>query len=216
MLAGELVDEETGVRLVVLADPDPIANHGLGRGDAPLLVAALMDRLGPGAATVVLDETLHGHELQPSLARELLRFPLVLATAQALLALALLAWAALVRFGRPRPAPPPLAAGKEVLLDRTAALLLAGGSPRDAVRAYLAAAKEQLAQRLRPPGSEEPNADWLARTARARGRADALAALEAAVAAQAAGRGAADAAVRIAQEIHRFREYMTHGARRDP
>ena len=82
-------------------------------------------RLGPEALPVVVDETLHGFDQQPSLVRELLRFPLVLATVSALLAAALLAWAAAVRFGRPRPPEPPLAPGKLFLVEASAGLLRA-------------------------------------------------------------------------------------------
>jgi len=215
MLAGELVDEETGAHLVVVSDPDVLANHGLGDGQNALLVARLLERLGAAGRTVVIDETLHGHELSPSLARELFRFPLVLATLQALLAGLVLAWAALVRFGRARPPEPALGAGKGVLIESTAALLLQGGGLRHAVQAYLRAAKDVITHRLRPAATAEGAEVWLQGAAAARGRGDALAALEAAARAQEDGPRAAEAAVRTAQAIHRFRQEMTDGARRD-
>ena len=96
MLVGELRDDR--LHLVVLADPDILETHGLGRNAE--LVMAILGRFD-GPPVLVVDETLHGHEIQPSITRELLRFPLVLATLQALVTLGLLAWAAALRFGRP-------------------------------------------------------------------------------------------------------------------
>jgi hypothetical protein len=216
---GILVGEARGGerRMVVLADPDVLATHGLGLGENAVLAVRLVERLSADGLPVVVDETLHGFDERPSLARELLRYPLALATASALLAGALLAWAALVRFGRPRPPGRALAAGKLFLVDSTAALLRLGGDPPAAAAAYLRAAKDEVAQRLRPPGEAAAPGAWLARTAEARGAAEALGELEERVRRLAARRGRADEeAVRVAQAIHRWREEMTDGADGDP
>jgi hypothetical protein len=216
MLVGEL--RAAGWRTIVLADPDVLATHGLARGgDGALLAVRLLERLGAPGLPVVLDETLHGFERRPSLARELLRFPLVLATGSALLAAALLAWAALVRFGRPRPPEPAHGAGKLFLVESTAGLLRHGGDVGHAAEAYLRAAKEAVAHRLRPTGEAAALDAWLARLAAARGQGEALAALEARVRRLAGRRaGAEEEAVRTAQAIHGWREEMTDGAPRDP
>jgi hypothetical protein len=215
MLVGERL--EGGRRLVVLADPDVLETHGLGRGRNAELAVALLDRLDPGGGAVVVDETLHGHELQPSIARELLRWPLVLATLQAALALALLAWAALARFGRPRPAPPPLGPGKEVLVENAAELLRHGGHVAPCVAAYWRSAKEQIARALRPPGERSADLEAsFAAVAAARGRTARVAELERRVASLAGRRRAEEEALRTALDIHAFREEMTDGARADP
>ncbi|HET8538599.1 MAG TPA: DUF4350 domain-containing protein [Anaeromyxobacter sp.] len=215
MLVGELDGGDW--RTIVLADPDVLATHGLGRGANATLVVRLLERLGAGERTVVVDETLHGHEEQPSLARALLRFPLVLATASAVLAAALLAWAAAVRFGRPRPPDPVLAPGKLFLVDQTAALLRHGGRAGDAAASYLRAAKDEVVHRLRPPGERGAGEAWLARAEAARGAEGALAALEER-ARRLAGRriGGEEEAIRLARDIHAWREEMTDGARTDP
>ncbi|HVO17946.1 MAG TPA: DUF4350 domain-containing protein [Anaeromyxobacter sp.] len=214
MLAGEVA--AGGRRLVVLADPDLLETHGLSLGGNAELAMALLGRLGRGPALVV-DETLHGHELQPSLTRELLRFPLLLATLQALLTLALLCWAALVRFGRPLPPPRPLAPGKAFLVERTAELLRAGGHVGEAARAYLRAAREEVLARAPPPGGAEGPEAWLRRLESARGRAGALRRLEAQVAKIEDGRRGAEAeAVRAGLAIHRWREELIHGPGGDP
>ncbi|HET7826383.1 MAG TPA: DUF4350 domain-containing protein [Anaeromyxobacter sp.] len=215
ILVGEI--RAKGYHTIVLADPDVIATHGLARGDNAALAVALLDRLGRGDLPVIVDETLHGLEEQPSIARELLRFPLVLATASALAAAALLAWAALVRFGRPGRPAPLLAPGKLFLVDSTAALLRHGGSAGHAAQAYLRAAKDEIVHRLRQPGEAGETDAWLARAAEARGRDEPLRDVEERVRRLAARRGGGEEeAVRAAQAIHAFREEMTDGAHGDP
>lgn len=215
ILVGEV--RAKGFRTIVLADPDVLATHGLGRGDNAALAVALLDRLGRADLPVIVDETLHGLEEQPSIARELLRFPLVLATGSALLAAALLAWAALVRFGRPARPEPVLAPGKLFLVDSTAGLLRHGGSAGHAAQAYLRAAKDEIVHRLRPPGEAGEADAWLARAAEAQGRSGPLRDIEDRVQRLAARRaGGEEEAVRAAQVIHAFREEMTDGAHGDP
>ena len=215
MLVGEI--DAGGWRTIVLADPDVLATHGLGRGANATLLVRLLERLGAGERTIVVDETLHGLEEQPSLARALLRFPLVLATVSALFAAALLAWAAAVRFGRPRPPDPALAPGKLFLVESTAALLRHGGRAADAAAAYLRAAKDEVVHRLRPPGEGGGGDAWLARAEATRGAEGALAGLEERARRLALRRiGGEEEAVRLARDIHEWREEMTDGARTDP
>ncbi len=217
ILVGELADEESGWHTIVLADPDVLASHGLGRGANAELLVRILERLGAHGRTVIVDETLHGFEEQPSLVRALLRFPLVLATISALLAAVLLAWAAAVRFGRPRPPDPVLSTGKLFLVEATAGLLRHGGHGPEAAGAYLRAAKEEVARRLRPPGAAEHEEGWLERVAAARGTAGALAGIEERVRRLAGRRrGGEEEAVRAAQAVHQWREEMTDGARADP
>lgn len=215
ILVGELVADEW--RTIVVSDPDLLATHGLGRGSNAVLAVRLLERLGAGERAVVIDETLHGLEQQPSLALELVRFPLVLATGSALLVGALLAWGALVRFGRPVPPEPPLKPGRLALVDSTAGLLRHGGHFAHAAAAYLRAAKERVALRHRPGGEGEAADGWLAGLAEARGSGAQLRAIEERVR-RLAGRRVRgeEEAVRLAQAIHDWREEMTDGAHRDP
>ncbi len=207
-------------RLLLVADPDLLETHGLGRGRNAELALAVLDRLG-GEPTLIVDETLHGWELEPSLVQELLRFPLVLATLQAVVTLALLAWAALIRFGRPVPPAPLLHAGKEFLVQNVADMLRAGGHAQEAARAYLRAAREEVLARFPPPGGAETPEAWLSRLEAARGRAGELASLTRQVEAigqrrPGARRGAEVDAVRAARRIQRWREELTHGAAGHP
>ncbi len=65
----------------------------------------------------MFDETVHGYGAKPPNPFLLLfRFPFVVATVQGLIAVALLLWATLARFGAPQSAPPPLSAGRGGLL----------------------------------------------------------------------------------------------------
>ena len=164
-----------------------------------------------------MDETLHGHEVQPSIVRELLRFPLLLATLQALLVAALLAWAALVRFGRPVPAPAPAPGGSGELVESAAVLLTQGGHAAEALEGYLRAAREEVVRRLHLAGEGGDGDAALRRLLAARGREGELDALAARV--RAVGRrrhGVVEEAVRAARDIHRWREELTDGAAGHP
>ena len=218
VLVGALTRE--GMQLIVLADPDLIASHGLGTGNNSVIAVRMLERLGvgsSGAIPVVLDETLHGYSIEPSIFRELFSFPLSLAALQVLVAAGLLSWAALVRFGRPARAAPVLGPGKAFLVENTADLLLYGRHLHHAVSAYLRAAKETVAHRLRLPGDRADTLDgWVARVAMARGKGEVLAELDLRAHEQPdEGRGSEESAVRTAQAIYEFREEMTDGADRD-
>jgi len=217
--AGILVGQRDleGARLVVLSDPDLIANHGLGRGDNALLAAALVERLrGPGA--VVWDETLHGFEVAPSVFGELLRFPLVAATLQATLAALALVWAGARRFGRPAGAPPPPAGARDVLVENTAGLLRYGGHVAHAVGACWRNAVEAAAAGLHAPPGLGPGATlgFLERASRARGLAGDPRRLEARVQAFEGAPGGEAEALALAREIHRWREELLDGHRSHP
>jgi hypothetical protein len=215
VLVGE-ADSERG-RLVVVADPDLVASHGLGRGDNALLAAALVERLR-GQGTVVWDETLHGFEVTPSLFRELLRFPLVAATLQATLAALALVWAGARRFGRPAPQPPQAAGGKDVLVENTAELLRHGGHVAHAVGACWRNAVEAAAAGLHaPPGlSHAAAVGWLTRVGRTRGVGADPDRLEARVRAFEGAPGGEAAALALARDIHRWREELLDGHRHHP
>jgi hypothetical protein len=203
-------------RTIVVADPDLLATHGLGRGENALLLVRILERLGAGDRAVVIDETMHGLEQQPSLALELVRFPLVLATVSALLVGGLLAWGALVRFGRPRPPEPPLKPGRLALVESTAGLLRHGGHFAHAAAAYLRAAKQRVTAQHRAGGEGSEDEAWLARIVEARGKGAELRALEERVQRLAARRvRGEEEAVRTAQAIHGWREEMTDGADAD-
>ncbi len=195
----------------ILTDPDVLNNFGLREPANARFTIALLDRLRAGGP-VVFDETTHGYAKEPSLLRTLFEFPLVLATLQALICALLIVWAAMVRFGPRRAAPPPIAPGKDFLVRNTAALLSYGGHHGHALRRYLATTIQAVRHALHAPSELPATAltAWLERVRQARGGQISLPDLTAAV-------DAAPAAppptrvVELADLIYRWREEMIHG-----
>ena len=219
---GALVFElelDDGQQVIVLSDPDLIANHGLARGDNAALALGAVERWRPTGAVVVIDETLHGHVAVPSLWRELFSFPLSLASLSVLVALAVLLWSATGRFGKPRPAAPAVAPGKRFLIDNTAELIRFGGHSAHALERYLHATVQEVARASHAPAHLGPGElrDWLLRAAKARQVDTDLAALEREVAEvvnpdKPHGSRAAARALAAAHRIHRWRQEMTNGS----
>jgi hypothetical protein len=204
LLGRTTADDRT---ITVLADPDVLNNFGLRNADNARFAINLIDELrhdGP----VVIDETMHGYAQAPSLVRTLFRFPLVLATLQVLVCALLVVWAAMVRFGPRREAPPPIAPGKDFLIRNTAALLHYGGHHAHALRRYLQLTVAAVRHALHAP-SLAPAAmtAWLERVRAVRGGTISLVTLEQAV------EDAATPArvVEVADQVFRWRMEMTHG-----
>jgi hypothetical protein len=193
--------------LYVLTDPDVLNNFGLRSADNARFTIELLDQLRDGGP-VVIDETMHGYAQSPSLVRTLFQFPLVLATMQVLVCAVLVVWAAMVRFGPRRDAPPPIAPGKDFLIRNTAALLHYGGHHAHALRRYLAlsiaAVRHTLHAPALPPGAMTA---WLERVRVVRGGRISLALLEQEI-------EVADSpsqVIELADQVFRWRMEMTHG-----
>jgi hypothetical protein len=200
-----------GKDIYVLADPDVISNFGLRRPQNALLAIKLIDRLrhdGP----VVFDETVHGRAQTPSLLAALFSFPLVLATIQVIICALLAAWAAMVRFGPSRAAPPPLAPGKDFLIANTAALLRFGGHHVDALRRYLATNIAAVKHALHAPANLSPAAQtaWLERMRTVRLGTISLTDLETEIMTETP---APQRVVELADRTYRWRMEMMHGTR---
>jgi hypothetical protein len=173
-------------RVVVLSDPDVIANHGLALGDNAALAVQILDLLRGLAGNIVFDETVHGYLERPMHPlRLLLQFPYALLTLQGVLALGLLGWSAAGRFGAPEPLPRALPLGSATLIETGARLLDRPAHHALMARRYLDLLLAELAGRLHaPPGlAGAPLAVWLDRVAAARGTPAGAAALEARLAA---------------------------------
>jgi len=126
-------------RLVVLSDPDLIANHGIARGDNAWIFVSMIQNLRSGReGTVVFDEFIHGYSPRPfHMLGILFQFPFALVSAQAALGIALLVWAAAGRFGAPRELPPAMDAGRRSLIHAGATLVARnGGESALAARYY--------------------------------------------------------------------------------
>jgi hypothetical protein len=145
-------------RVLVLADPDILSNHGLARGENAASAVNLVDNLRAGhpAGRLIFDEFVHGFSPKPfHLLGILFQFPFVLVTMQMGLAIALLFWAATGRFGAPDTVAPPLAAGKRSLIDTGARLLIQTGRVRGLYERYIEEMiRDAAAQASAAPGRD--------------------------------------------------------------
>jgi len=168
MLIGER-RTSTG-RIVVLSDPDLIANYALARGDNSVLAVNLVEQLRDEhpEGRIIFDEFTHGFSDRPfHLLGILFQFPFTLVTAQMALAAVLLFWAATGRFGAPVRLEAPLEAGKRSLIDNGARLLAQSGRIPELSERYFEEMARDTGRRLRAPGGLDLPAilAWLSRAA---------------------------------------------------
>jgi hypothetical protein len=155
----------------ILSDPDVMENHGLSQSANAAFAVALIDRLRGFNGRVVFDETIHGYVSRPpSPLRLLFTFPYVLATAQGVLAIGLLLWATVGRFGKAEPVAPALESGKLGLIRNIAELLGFARHHEIVVQRYVQEALRDAARLLHaPPLPEGQLVPWLARVGKLRG-----------------------------------------------
>jgi hypothetical protein len=208
ILVGEVV--AAGSHLVVVSDPDVLANHGLHRGDNAAIALAALEAAAPGRPLLV-DVTLHGLGRAPSAYRDLFRYPLLLALVHAAVAAIVLVASGLPRFGRPLPGDPGLAPGKAVLIRNTAHLLAGSGHTAWLLERYLDGCLRDAVRALRGPAqaSTAELVEFLRRAAPGSG----VELLPGQV--QRAGEQVGGV-LAVAARIHRFREEILDGPRRDP
>jgi hypothetical protein len=168
ILIGEVRTDDR--RVVIVADPDLLDNHGIGRGDNALVAAALIRSLrGDRSGRVVFDETPHGVISRPfSALRLLFGFPFVLVTAQVALATALLLWSGSARFGAPRPRDLTLPLGKRSLIESGSRLLEHAAQLAFLTERYTEAVVRETAQGINAPRglTYDQLVAWFARTNR--------------------------------------------------
>lgn len=170
MLVGEITNRNQ--KIWILSDPDVIANHGLVRAGNAELAVALIGRLRRADGVIVFDETIHGYLEKPANPILLMfRFPFVVATAQAVIAIALLLWATLARFGAPQSAPASLNVGRQGLLQNVAKLIEFTGHQQVIIRRYVQETIRDVARQLHAPNAlaGEHLVAWLQRVGSARG-----------------------------------------------
>jgi hypothetical protein len=214
MLIGELTNNQH--RLWILADPDVLQNHGLTKNVT--FDAALINTLREGIGNVVFDETVHGFMEQPaSPFRMLFEWPFVLATAQGLVAIALLLWATMGRFGLPLTAPIALPSGKTRLIENTAKLFALARYQPVIVRRYVYAMIRDVGRALHAPAGLTDSAliAWLQRTGRARDVGVDCAAVLAAAGELGSGSQTYTSMAGLARDIFRWKQEIVDGGPRD-
>jgi hypothetical protein len=219
MLLGQLLSR--GRRIWVLSDPDVISNHGLANAGNAALAVALIERLrGDAAGNIVFDETIHGFVTTTANPLLLLfRFPFVMATIQALIAIALLLWGTLGRFGTPQPAPQAISAGRQGLLENVAKLVEFTGHHDVMVKRYVLETLRDAARQLHAPRGLSTAAliGWLQRVGTARGvETDCVALVNEAATLEEGRRSNPATLVRLARQIHRWKGEIIDGRSRHP
>jgi hypothetical protein len=222
MLLAEITDPTVtrNRKIWVLADPDVISNHGLAREGNAALAVAIIKRLRSGNGSVVFDETVHGFLAKPESPFMLLfRFPFVVATVQGLIAVALLLWATMARFGAPQSAPPPLSAGRGSLLQNMAKLIEFTGHQPVMVARYVQETVRDVARQLHAPRELAGKGliAWLQRVGGARGvEIDCGALMHRADELGAARRRDPSSLVRLARDTHKWKGEILDGRSRHP
>jgi hypothetical protein len=146
------------------------------------------------------------------------RFPFVVATAQGLIAVALLLWATLGRFGAPQTAPLALSAGREGLLQNMAKLVEYAGHQDVLVKRYVQETVRDVAAQLHAPRELAGGAlvAWLQRVGLARGATiDCEAVLREAEAGAARRRNPSNL-VQLARDIYQWKGEIVDGRSKHP
>ena len=199
----------------MLADPDPIENHGIGKSDNLAFTTAIVYAMLAGRpGTLVFDETQHDfRHTPPSLLKFLIEFPFNLIALQVVAAVALLLMASVGRFGAPENPDRVLQDGKLDLIGNAANLIDHAGHHAAVLRRYIGMMLQDTGRLMRAPPqlNDDELAAWLDKTRAARGaRSDCVGAL-ARVAAK-----PEDLVVLLteARTIHRYRKDMVNGVSR--
>jgi hypothetical protein len=203
-------------RLWVLSDPDVLSNHGLGpdgKRNAVFAVTLINKLRGTGPA--VFDETIHGFVTHRAASwRFIFEFPYVIVTLQGGLAVALLLWATMGRFGPPERDAPPLPAGKQGLIDNVSRLMAFAGYQRMMLKRYVEATILDAASQLHAPRGMPVRelAAWAGRIGERRGASvqpeDVLARAEVLIAGDGTG---LSSAAGVAKDIYRWKGELLNG-----
>lgn len=158
--------------MLLISDPDILSNHGIGKANHAHILEQLFSYFTAGKEQlIVLDETIHGLRLDPNLMKMLLKMPFLITTLIAILAITVLIWATIGRFGSPNRIEPQFKTGKNDLIDNTAELFLYGNHSNESFSSYHNAIRMDVAHRLKAPPSLDHGSltEWLGRVGSALG-----------------------------------------------
>lgn len=195
--------------LYVLADPDLLNTHGLRDPDTALAAVRMLQEINHEGGPMILDVTLHGFSRPRSLLRMMLEPPLLGATLALLVAAALVAFQAAVRFGPTRHAERAIALGKRALADNSAGLVRLAGREHSMAGPYALLVRAAVTRAIGAPrnldGAElDAFLDRLGATLWAGTAYTALAA-------EARAARTAGDLIRVARNLHRWKLEMTRG-----
>jgi hypothetical protein len=139
--------------VVVLADADLIANHGLWRGDNAVLALSLVTQLRAGNGPVVALEPMAETPPARSIWRLAVSPPFVLITLAAAIATGIALWCAAMRFGPALTEREPARAGVLNLIEVAARLVSEKGEAGRLLRRYADLLVLDLGRRLRAPAN---------------------------------------------------------------
>jgi hypothetical protein len=207
-------DYDRGGNLWVMSDPDIFSNAGLDDADNGIVAVSIVQSLLPKGGKVIIDETSHGFEQRPNLLRVLLRPPFITVGIAGIVALLVLAWAGITRFGAPRAETVGLAAGKLTLVRNAAQLLRLGTTAANLTLSYRRLVlADAIAELHGPPGLDEfSQAAWLDRAAARRGLSIRIKPLIDEMSSLADGnRLDAAHALRFSLDLHRWKQEILNG-----
>ncbi len=202
-------------RTWILSDPDILSNHGLDNGgNAEFIISILNELTLNKVGGIIVDETSHGYNFEPSLWRKMLEFPFAVVTLLFVCSVLVLVWSSMSRFGAPEKTGKAYQSGKEFLIGNTAELLAFGGHGALMLRHYVERSLQSVANSLHAPKSLEEHEllQWLDRVGQARGvtlsGGEAFREAELQFTAQSFN---ILSAIKAAQNVHRWKQEMLHG-----
>ena len=148
MLIGRLCGRPS---VIVLADPDLLANYGLWRGDNAVLALSVVERLRAGTGPIVALEATNDLPPSPSIWRLTFSPPFVLITFTAAIAAGVAIWLAAMRFGPPAVEEQERSPGVISLIDVATRLLRDKGDGRRLLQRYTDLVTLDLGRRLHAP-----------------------------------------------------------------
>ena len=209
VIDGDGADDAT---IWILSDPDLIETHGLADKTNASFVDLMMTVLAPPDGRVVVDETIHGFKLDPSLARTALRPPFLFVTIVVVIAFTAFMMTATRRFGPIQRPAAVIRDGKAVFVSIMASLL--SGHNRHLVRRYVERAVRDVGDGLHAPKALTGHSliAWLDDLAARKGLSPDLRARNFDLRIDATGTGAKLDAInvhlRLAADVHRWKQEM--------
>lgn len=151
-----------GAPLLFVADPDIIANHGIGDGENAAFALGVVEEALRGGR-IIVDERLHGHVDTASISRRAFDFPTIVVTLQLLVLVLVLAWKSAVSFAPRAPIDNIRDRDQSALVRTTARLMSWASAPEHGLARYREMLIADAARRLHaPPGlSDQELVAWL-------------------------------------------------------